>query len=137
MGNDVVVSLQNVFSGGTISQQTQNICIAFVQRRPNVFDVGLTLYKLLTSRKSHFHTLMTPSRELVTTKHWAVWQMFTSVMISWWPAGGASGPRRGMSSVAAGRGLPYVSCTTSVPSIRRDLHQHNNSFYVSNSHLSN
>ena len=27
------------------SQQTQNICIAFVQRRPNVFDVGPTLYK--------------------------------------------------------------------------------------------
>ena len=27
------------------SQQTQNICITFVQRRPNVFDVGPTLYK--------------------------------------------------------------------------------------------
>ena len=27
------------------SQQTQNICIAFVQRRPYVFDVGPTLYK--------------------------------------------------------------------------------------------
>ena len=27
------------------SQRTQNICITFVQRRPNVFDVGPTLYK--------------------------------------------------------------------------------------------
>ena len=26
-------------------QQTQSICITFVQRRPNVFDVGPTLYK--------------------------------------------------------------------------------------------
>ena len=28
-----------------IAQQTQNICITFVQHRPNVFDVGPTLYK--------------------------------------------------------------------------------------------
>ena len=28
-----------------ISQLTQNICITFIQRRPNVFDVGPTLYK--------------------------------------------------------------------------------------------
>ena len=26
----------------TLTQQTQNICIAFVQRRPNIFDVGPT-----------------------------------------------------------------------------------------------
>ena len=30
------------------SQQTQNICITYVQRRPNVFYVGLTLYKCHT-----------------------------------------------------------------------------------------
>ena len=30
------------------SQQTQNICITFIQRRPNVFDVGPTLYKCYT-----------------------------------------------------------------------------------------
>ena len=29
------------------SQRTQNICITIVQRRPNVFDVGPTLYKML------------------------------------------------------------------------------------------
>ena len=31
------------------SQQTQNICITFIQRRPNVFDVGPTLYKCYTN----------------------------------------------------------------------------------------
>ena len=31
------------------TQQTQNICITFVQRRPNVFDVGPTLYKCYTN----------------------------------------------------------------------------------------
>ena len=28
---------------------TQNICITFVQRRPNVFDVGPTLYNCFTN----------------------------------------------------------------------------------------
>ena len=32
-----------------IFQQTQNICKPFVQRRPNVFDVGPTLYKCNTN----------------------------------------------------------------------------------------
>ena len=31
------------------TQQTQNICITFIQRRPNVFDVGPTLYKCYTN----------------------------------------------------------------------------------------
>ena len=31
------------------SQQTQNMCITFVQRRPNVFDMGPTLYKCHTN----------------------------------------------------------------------------------------
>ena len=31
------------------TQQTQNICITFVQRRPNVFDVGPTLYECYTN----------------------------------------------------------------------------------------
>ena len=31
------------------SQQTQNICITCIQRRPNVFDVGTTLYKWYTN----------------------------------------------------------------------------------------
>ena len=30
-------------------QQTQNICIKFIQRRPNVFDVGPALYKCYTN----------------------------------------------------------------------------------------
>ena len=33
----------------TVSQQTQNIFITFVQRRPNVFDVCPTLYKCYTN----------------------------------------------------------------------------------------
>ena len=31
------------------AQQTQNICITFIQRRPNVFDAGPTLYKCYTN----------------------------------------------------------------------------------------
>ena len=31
------------------AQQTQNICITCVQRRPNVFDVGPTLYTCYTN----------------------------------------------------------------------------------------
>ena len=30
-------------------KQTQNICITFEQRRPNVFDVGPALYKCYTN----------------------------------------------------------------------------------------
>ena len=30
-----------------LAQQTQHICITFIQRRPSVFDVGPTLYKLI------------------------------------------------------------------------------------------
>ena len=31
------------------TQQTQDLCITFVQRRPNVFDVGPALYKCYTN----------------------------------------------------------------------------------------
>ena len=37
------------------SQQSQNICIAFIQRRPDVFDVGQTLYKCYTNVLSLCH----------------------------------------------------------------------------------
>ena len=30
-------------------QQTQNICMTFIQRRPNIFDIGPTLYKCYTN----------------------------------------------------------------------------------------
>ena len=30
-------------------QRTQNICMSFVQRRPNVFDINPTLYKCYTN----------------------------------------------------------------------------------------
>ena len=29
------------------TQQTQDMCITFIQRRPNVFDVGTTLHKVI------------------------------------------------------------------------------------------
>ena len=29
------------------AQQTQHICIPFIQRRPNVFDVGPTLHEVI------------------------------------------------------------------------------------------
>ena len=31
------------------TQQTQNMCTTFIQRRPNVSDVGPTLYKCYTN----------------------------------------------------------------------------------------
>ena len=34
---------------GASSQRTQNICITFIQCRPNVFDVGPTLYECYTN----------------------------------------------------------------------------------------
>ena len=34
---------------GTVTQLTQNICITFIQHRPNVFDFGPTLYKCYTN----------------------------------------------------------------------------------------
>ena len=34
---------------GKATQQTRKICITFIQRRPNVFDVGPTLYKCYTN----------------------------------------------------------------------------------------
>ena len=38
-----------VWSISVHSQQTQNICITFMQGRPNVFKVGPTLYKCYTN----------------------------------------------------------------------------------------
>ena len=30
-----------------LAQQTQDICITFIQRRPNIFDFGPTLHKVI------------------------------------------------------------------------------------------
>ena len=45
--------LKNVYTvlagqGHTTIPETQNICITFIQRRPNVFDDGPKLYKCYT-----------------------------------------------------------------------------------------
>ena len=53
------------------SQQTRNICTTSVQRRPNVFDVGLTLYKINVIQMYVFTGIavnkMTPSRYYIYT----------------------------------------------------------------------
>ena len=40
------------------TQQTQNICITFVQRRPNIFDVGQNTPSLRVNRLKHFITVV-------------------------------------------------------------------------------
>ena len=37
-----------------LSQQTKYICITFIQRRPNIFDVGPALYKCYTFFCAHW-----------------------------------------------------------------------------------
>ena len=57
-GHDFLLTLQSVhptlikYDGSLLlgsTQQTQHICITFIQCRPNVFDVGPTLYKCYTN----------------------------------------------------------------------------------------
>ena len=43
------IGSSSVLLNSQFSQQTQNICITCVQRWPNVFDVGPTLYKCYTN----------------------------------------------------------------------------------------
>ena len=45
----LLCSVHQKFVLSCISMRTQNICITFVQSRPNVFDVGPTLYKCYTN----------------------------------------------------------------------------------------
>ena len=54
------------------TQKTQNICITFMQRRLNVFDVGPTLYKCFTNSNvlntlSNFNALNTGREEQLQT----------------------------------------------------------------------
>ena len=46
-----------------LTQQTQNICITFVQRRPNVSDVGPTFYKCYANVLCLPESSFTTSRE--------------------------------------------------------------------------
>ena len=57
------------------SQQTQTICITFVQRRPNVFDVGPTLYKCYTNVcwDITYYAHIIPSYPMDTAGHVATW----------------------------------------------------------------
>ena len=45
----VIATSSKQYQTSCYSQQTQNFCITFIQRRPNVFDVGPTLYKCYTN----------------------------------------------------------------------------------------
>ena len=44
-----LVAYNNFIKRPGPTQQTQNICIAFIQNRPNVLDVGPTLHKSNTN----------------------------------------------------------------------------------------
>ena len=52
-----------------LTKQTQNICIAFIQRRPNVFDVDPTLYKCHTNVLCLLDKLHVHLEEHVITDH--------------------------------------------------------------------
>ena len=58
-----------------VTQRTQNISITFVQRRPNVFDVGPTLYKCNTNVvywetfTPSMHVYVTQLQDKVTQPH--------------------------------------------------------------------
>ena len=43
------ITVRYLLLQANLGQQTQNICITFIQQRPNVFDVGPTLYKCYTN----------------------------------------------------------------------------------------
>ena len=49
VASDTTIEHLSVVMARGASQKTQNICITFVQRRPNVFDVGPALYKCYTN----------------------------------------------------------------------------------------
>ena len=51
------------------AQQTQNLCVTFVQRQPNVFDAGPALYKcyanVLCLLEEHVFIVLTVNNELI------------------------------------------------------------------------
>ena len=90
---------------GLHTQQTQNICITFVQRRPNVFDVGPTLFKCYTNVLCLLGTIHRPNvvSQRMTTKRKIYWSKPARVFsgtkarsiprLGWcWRSGVNSGP---------------------------------------------
>ena len=53
LSGDIITKIRKVrnlyWDGYHTSLQTQNICITFIKRRPNVFDAGPALYKCYTN----------------------------------------------------------------------------------------
>ena len=60
------------------TQQTQHICITFIQRRPNVFDVGPTLYKVIQMFCVHWVGSSVPQKG--TQCH----SLFDMIAVSMW-----------------------------------------------------
>ena len=61
----VIAASSKQYQTSCYSQQTQNICITFVERRRNVFDVGPTLYKCYTNVLIYW-----VERSSASTRHW-------------------------------------------------------------------
>ena len=59
-----------MFTFSAITQHAQNICITFIQRQLNVFDVGPTLYKCYTNVCACWVTLIFFSRPKKKTWNW-------------------------------------------------------------------
>ena len=74
------------------------------------YSIFIYFYKLYKSPSFHFQTLTIPSLEAVTMKPCVVWNVATSVMMSWWPTGRDSGPFRGASSLGPTFCLFWISC---------------------------
>ena len=84
-GTNIVLMLVNCDYDTSLdywSQQTQNIFITFIQRRPNVFDVGPTLYKCYTyvlcivgsHQNKSLTTLINFTRKMTSTEAVVDWR---------------------------------------------------------------
>ena len=80
------VNIGLTFGQHVSSQQTQNICITFIQRRPNVFDVGPTLYKCYTNVLCLLGCLLfialtiTPPRAIIIVFSLSYWPIKTLLL---------------------------------------------------------
>ena len=94
----IVALYKIVYVVWVLIQQTQTICIIFVQRRPNVVDVGPTLYKCYTNvlcllcSNSLSATLSSvglrvnsPGLLLLTSHVSSIWHfIFAKLIFLWW-----------------------------------------------------
>ena len=96
--------------------------VGFLIRNYVDVEINSTRSKSFSCFQNYFQILITPSRLAETSKCCGVVTNAKSVMQSWWPVGGLSGARFGMSScMTTWLDLQYISLKTLVPSIRREL----------------